>query len=318
MAKIERLEKLLLSINSKKKFTLKELADEFNVSTRTIQRDLLTLIDRGLPIVSEYGPNGGYFLENRRILPPIGFTELEAFHFLYASQPFLEKPILPFQKEAESGYKKLLQFLPEEAKHQLNELEKRLWIELPLSTPPYFFKTILDAALAQKIVTVQYQLDKETVYYNIQPIGIYNENGKWHCPAFSYSTNAFHVLDLFFVKKAALNDETGDVKDFSNVTIKNWFHTAPSNEKVLLKVHFTPKGAEACQHHKRLHHFLQIHQDGSGTIEIELLSGELKRFADYIWTFGKEAYIVSPMELVNEMKERIQTISDLYSTAVHL
>lgn len=78
MSKSKRLLDLMMTVNRKRKFTVRELADEFNVSSRTILRDLQELGELGVPLYSEVGPHGGYQVLSERILPPIAFTEEEA------------------------------------------------------------------------------------------------------------------------------------------------------------------------------------------------------------------------------------------------
>lgn len=54
------------------------LADRFEVSTRTIERDLLALQLAGVPIWATPGPGGGYALDPAMTLPPVNFTSSEA------------------------------------------------------------------------------------------------------------------------------------------------------------------------------------------------------------------------------------------------
>ena len=62
----------------RKAFTAQEIADEFNISVRTVHRYILDLSDMGLPIYAEQGRNGGYKVLTNRVIPPILFTEEEA------------------------------------------------------------------------------------------------------------------------------------------------------------------------------------------------------------------------------------------------
>src|SRR6476619_3775714 len=55
-----------------------ELADQFEVSTRTIERDLLALQQAGVPIWAQPGPGGGYSLNVDTTLPPLNLTAAEA------------------------------------------------------------------------------------------------------------------------------------------------------------------------------------------------------------------------------------------------
>lgn len=66
--KIDRLFSILMIIINKEKITAKELSEHFQVSVRTIQRDIDTLSMSGIPIYAEIGKNGGYqLLDNYKL-----------------------------------------------------------------------------------------------------------------------------------------------------------------------------------------------------------------------------------------------------------
>lgn len=66
--KIDRLFSILMIIVNKEKITAKELSEHFQVSVRTIQRDIDTLSMSGIPIYAEIGKNGGYqLLDNYKL-----------------------------------------------------------------------------------------------------------------------------------------------------------------------------------------------------------------------------------------------------------
>lgn len=89
MQKSQRLIQLIMMINAKKSFTVRELADEFGLSTRTITRDLQELSELGIPIYSIQGRGGGYKLLQDRMLPPISLSESEAIAMFFACQWFV-------------------------------------------------------------------------------------------------------------------------------------------------------------------------------------------------------------------------------------
>lgn len=98
MSKSKRLLDLMMTVNRKRKFTVRELADEFGVSTRTILRDLQELGELGVPLYSEVGPHGGYQVLNERILPPIAFTEEEAVAIFLPVMPCATMNICPSRR----------------------------------------------------------------------------------------------------------------------------------------------------------------------------------------------------------------------------
>jgi predicted DNA-binding transcriptional regulator YafY len=296
MSKIKRLERLLLSINTKKQFTLKELAVEFQVSTRTIQRDLLRLIEMGLPIVSEFGPHGGYKIENDRILPPIGITEMEASAILYSLQAF-EKESFPFQIQSRSVINKLLHYLPEDAKENWEEIRKRLSVQSPLPAANSLAPVMIEAAIKQKIVTVLYKIKDSKMYCNIQIIGIYSENGEWYCPAYCYSLMDFHVFKLSNILHAVVNYEPMDVKDFSEITIHNWAVQINPRTSLLLHAEIAPEGIEYCTSHHFLKQLLIRDEENAVYIKGLILPDHLEKLAEYLWPLRTNVTIHSPLEL---------------------
>lgn len=58
--KIDRLISIIMILNNKERVTAKELSEKFEVSTKTIQRDIDTIEMAGIPIVSYKGHEGGY------------------------------------------------------------------------------------------------------------------------------------------------------------------------------------------------------------------------------------------------------------------
>ena len=83
MGKSRRLIELMMAVNRKRKFTVKELAEEFGLSTRTMLRDLQELSGMGVPLYSQVGAGGGYRVLAERSLPPISITENEAFSIFF-------------------------------------------------------------------------------------------------------------------------------------------------------------------------------------------------------------------------------------------
>ena len=76
MKRLHRLTAILIKFQSSKSIKVKELAKSYNVSTRTIYRDIKALEEAGVPIGYEPGEN--YFLLEGYQLPPIHFTQEES------------------------------------------------------------------------------------------------------------------------------------------------------------------------------------------------------------------------------------------------
>lgn len=84
--KLERLIYILLSLLNKKRITAKEIAERFEISTRTVYRDMDTLSLAGIPIYSERGDKGGFYIPSDYKIDRNFFTEEERQFIINMSQ----------------------------------------------------------------------------------------------------------------------------------------------------------------------------------------------------------------------------------------
>src|SRR5450432_360136 len=76
MNRIDRLFGILILLQSKKYVTAEKIADKFQISVRTVYRDIKALGEQGIPVSFEQ-PRG-YFIVQGYFLPPVAFTSEEA------------------------------------------------------------------------------------------------------------------------------------------------------------------------------------------------------------------------------------------------
>ena len=96
MNKSERLNDMMLYLNGKNYFNLKDLMIRYQISKSTALRDVEALENIGMPIYSEYGRNGRYGILKNKLLSPIIFriNEVYALYFAkltlrgYQTKPF--------------------------------------------------------------------------------------------------------------------------------------------------------------------------------------------------------------------------------------
>jgi len=103
--------------------TATELADKFSVSVRTIYRDIRTLEQAGVPILTETGK--GYSLMEGFKVPPIMFTESEANALILAEQLVLNNKDASFIKDFTEAIGKIKAVLRYNEKHKVNLLAER-------------------------------------------------------------------------------------------------------------------------------------------------------------------------------------------------
>lgn len=99
------------------------LARRFEVSARTVERDLAALREAGLPIASDVGRTGGYFLDRKRVLPPLTLSVEEA---LAVSVALRAAEDTPFAAAARQASLKVLAVLPDDVRRREEVLARRV------------------------------------------------------------------------------------------------------------------------------------------------------------------------------------------------
>ena len=113
MRRTERLFALAEHLRARRSgITAEALAERFDVSLRTIYRDLDSLRAAALPLQAERGRGGGYALDRSYSLPPVNFTAREAALLLVAGRFLSEMRILPFSVAVDRALDKVRAALP--------------------------------------------------------------------------------------------------------------------------------------------------------------------------------------------------------------
>jgi predicted DNA-binding transcriptional regulator YafY len=106
----------------------RELAARFEVSVRTIERDITALQESGVPIYAEAGRTGGYTLDKKMSLPPLNFTPAEAVAIAVALSRAGDQP---FGRQARSALRKVVAAMPGTEGELARELARRVLVAEP-------------------------------------------------------------------------------------------------------------------------------------------------------------------------------------------
>lgn len=131
--------------------TAEALADRFEVSVRTIYRDLDGLRASSLPVFGERGRGGGLVLDSSYTLPPVNFTAREA-AILVAAGRWLERArLVPFVETIRSAIDKVQGALPAARQREVSRLTGSLsWVGVPARWPKPKVRAALEQAWLQE------------------------------------------------------------------------------------------------------------------------------------------------------------------------
>ncbi|MBI3734798.1 MAG: WYL domain-containing protein [Chloroflexi bacterium] len=129
MNRLDRALGILLRLRAGQALPASELARHFEVSRRTIYRDIETLALAGVPVYAEMGRDGGFRLMEGYFLPPVMFSVPEAMSLLLGLALLRGLRASPLAAEQESGERKLLAVMPDHFRAALAEASRVIGFE---------------------------------------------------------------------------------------------------------------------------------------------------------------------------------------------
>lgn len=188
--RFDRIVAILIQLQSKRIVKAQELADRFDVSLRTIYRDIRTLEASGVPIYSEAGV--GYSLVDGYRLPPVMFTREEAGSFVAAEKLMQKFTDENLKKNFSSAMFKIKSVLRGSEKDWIESIESKIKIsnrgEAFHSHSPEVLEVLFES-IAQKFqVKFLYQsVESESPTERlVEPVGLYHEHTNWYILAYCH------------------------------------------------------------------------------------------------------------------------------------
>jgi len=192
MNRIDRLFAILTYLQSKKYVTAEQIAEKFNISVRTVYRDIKALGESGIPVSFEQFK--GYFIVQGYFLPPVAFTTEEANAILLMERfvsGFADKSIHKHYAEALGKIKNVLRY---SQKEKLELLDDNIKFQLPERLQNnYEYLSILQNTITSKtIARIEYQNNnQEVTKREIEPIGMVFYAFSWHVFAWCHLRNDY-------------------------------------------------------------------------------------------------------------------------------
>lgn len=202
MNRLTRVTSILIQLQSKKLVIAKEIADHFEVSLRTIYRDIKLLQDAGVPIGSTNSK--GYFIIEGYHLPPIMISEEEANALVVAEKFIHNQGDTSLEKVFDSLLHKIKAVLRSTQKENYSKLQKRIspssLRKKPISNS---LLPIQNAILANGLVEIAYHAfstNQHTIRI-IEPLGLYFSSTNWILIAFCRKRKEMREFRLDRIEK---------------------------------------------------------------------------------------------------------------------
>lgn len=296
--KINRLFEIVYLLLQKDRITASELADRFEVSTRTIYRDVDMLSSAGIPIYMNKGRGGGISLLPNFVLDKSVLTEEDKENILSSLSAFKSVDL----REKNELLEKFTSIFGE------SYID---WLEVDFSSwsnqndQAALFKDLKNAICKRKVVTFIYSNSKgDQEQRRVEPLKLCFKGEAWYLYGYCGKRQDYRFFKLMRIKNLNVTEEVVEHTAYGQVLHEENKYVP---ELVHLKLHIDRQMAyrvyDEFENYKKT-------EDEDFIVEIDLPDDQWTLY--YISTFGSYCEVLEPKKVREKLKQQLQETLNLY------
>ncbi len=314
MNRIDRLNAILIQLQGKPKVTIADLVDRFQISQRTVFRDIKSLIESGIPIGGDAGT--GYFIVEGFHLPPVVFNKSEAAALLMGSKLIKHQADKEVVQSFEEAMHKVRAVLRYSDKNFLSSLEENISVAPFLRNnnefPNSHISSIQNALAEQKVLGIEYHsnYNDQSTKREVEPLGLVYYSGRWHLIAYCRLRKNMRDFRCDRISNCRLLPEQYDRSvhpKFQEFIEQMTIGTETSE----VRIQVTKKVGRYIGNQKYFYGFAG-EKELEDMIEMKFYTPSYNFFARWLMMFGNDVNIISPEELIQEAENHALELQQHY------
>jgi predicted DNA-binding transcriptional regulator YafY len=302
MNRIDRLFGILLYLQGKSHVRSHDLASTFEVSQRTIYRDVAALSEVGVPIVAL--PGEGYTLMEGFYLPPLVFTPSEAIALFLGARMLSIQPAGHLPGDAERALAKIANILPEPTRQYVERLTEIIRFFAPserfnLDDPRLLI--LQQSILERRAVHLRYHSynQNETTERDVEPHELSYSDGSWYVSGYCRLRQDIRNFRLERVEELKLLDETFPIRSIRAVT----------PEPILVSICFAETIVRWVR--ERQHYGFQREEPTPKDVVMVYKVESTSEIKPWLLSWGAAAEVLSPQEFRDEIRQEAYKLADM-------
>ncbi len=311
MNRIDRLTAILIYLQTKRIVKAKEIAQRYNISLRTVYRDIRALEDAGIPIGSK--PGEGYFIVDGYHLPPVMFTKNEAGALLIGGKLIEKFSDTSVKNNFTSALDKIISVLHLKEKDYLDTLNSHIEVlkdpHAPKNGFPDNLLADIQSVLGQKkAIKLHYHsgYKNETTQRLIEPIGLCFYGANWHLIAYCKLREDYRDFRVDRVKAVDITDIGFDPSKHASLEYLVKKIVRSTNLKSAV-VRFDISVVNFIKDQKYYYGFVD-EKKINNQIEMNFLVSSYQYFANWLFSFTDKVKVIEPSELTDLVQSLTNTL----------
>lgn len=306
---MNRLISIIMLLLERKTISAADLARTFEVSKRTIYRDIETINEAGIPIIITYpGSKGGIgimekFKVDKRLFSESDLTTLLI--GLSGMHSALDN------SETKQVISKLKAIIPKEKENDIDEITRRITIDLSPWKKDIiregYLQTINSAIVERKILSFDYSNSKGDVSFRqVEPYRLLHKSSSWYLQGFCLLRQEMRTFRFSRIRKLIASERAFMPRDIDFSTLsKEINYDMP---KVMVKIRFddTLKG----QLMSYLSDIEIVHENGKNIATIPILDGDIG--IRFLLSLGESCECLEPQNVREKLIQKVEAVLGVY------
>jgi predicted DNA-binding transcriptional regulator YafY len=292
-----------------------EIAERFEISLRTVYRDIRALEESGVPIGAEAGV--GYFLMDNYKLPPVMFTKEEASALLFGEKLVEKMSDDGMKAEFCSALFKIKAILNPEEKDRLEKLYSQIsvlnYTSSNVNFNRLFLSEIQQALVSKQVLEIDYQAGygAPATKRLVEPIGLCNYSRRWHLFAWCRLRSEYRDFRLDRIQDLRVSTE--NFKGKQHISMDEFIRKLNViSDKANISLIMKTDRIKLINESKYWYGFTEEEKVDDQTSRLRFANNELRGFATWMISSGSYAQVEEPLELKQILDQYISGIIENY------
>jgi len=307
--RIDRLVSIILVLLDKERIGAQELADMFEVSPRTIYRDIETINIAGIPVHSTSGVGGGFEIMQKYKIDKNVFSTADLSAILMGLSSL---STMIRGDELINALAKVKSFIPADRAKDIALKANQIYIDLSPwignGNIQAYLEIIKTSLLESKLLSFEYadRYGNKTARI-AEPYQLVLKNSHWYWQGYCLKRNDFRLFKLSRTSNLQIQEETFTPRDYQKPQLDFTDIMATMQKNIKIRIHKSvmDRVLDFCTYE----HFSP---DGDDHYIVSFPFIENEYYYNILFSFGDKCECLEPLHIRSEMKIRIHDIATLY------
>jgi predicted DNA-binding transcriptional regulator YafY len=290
------------------------LAEELEVSSKSVYRDIDFMRDRlRLPVAFDSRRHGFYYTEEVSSFPTVQITEGELFALIVAEKALQQYRGTSFEKPLLSAIRKMEQSLPDTISLDLADVQNS--ISFRTRAEPVLdlqvFDTLATATAERRQLELTYrkaghQQDEQRI---VDPYHLANINGEWFLFAYDHLRDDIRTFVPARIKGIRRTGKrfTRNQRFSLEERLSGSFGVHSGNGQFKVVLRFDPSVADYIRE-KKWHQSQELRELQGGVVELRMTLSGLSEVERWVLSWGGKARVIKPAELAHSVRDAARRI----------